>query len=1616
MENIQYITLDIMNNKTNNFIYTKQYDVGREVVFSFTDNGSPLTLTGLTVIFSMKKPDGKYITYSGSENMTVSASTVTLEFTEQMTVLYGKLPYQLSLVDGTPEEVAEGTATIISTVNGYIICDKAAVQREDLVSESDGSYAADVMTAHESVEAAVEAAEDAADYAKISKSYAVGGTDYQHDGRSDTQDNAKYYCETMDALYNRLFYSTKVTLLANAWSDGFQIVSCRGVLADEDQQLVVVRPYAVATPEYVDCGIACTAQGNNQLTFRCKEVPENDLDVYVMLQEALHPFTDFVGADGVHEGKAGLVPAPSAADNTKFLRGDGTWATISGGGGGDVTDVTVDGVSVVSGGVARIDFTGLQPLLSPGRNITISNGTISATDTKYDPFTGGTSGLVPSATPSDHGKYLKADGTWDTPSGGGGGSGAVDDVQVDGVSVVSNGVAYINLSGKQNTLIPGSNITISNNTISAIDSKVSQNLVSTATSSEYRLLLSGTPDDINRSEGTYKYTKLTYNPNTSRLKVTATDGDVSINGLSVSVNGILHGGCSLTMTGDDLTLSSSGNTQKWDGANTSLRTAIATLRADVDAGGSGGTVVQTATDTGNHNYELLFSNTADNTTRTEGARKSGSLYYNPSEKAVIVAATGDSTELRPWSLKLNSGLVYMEISYDDIRLSGQTWDGTNTSLYNTIFNKLSKSGGTMTGNIITPSDDGFAEYGIYPSVSNNGFVGSDTNYYYAMHSDHYNGIYFRAFEDDDFSTSDKYAQLMYNDIDLYGTSNNWDGVHTSLKAALAAKLSIDGGALEGTLTWESPSIYGTTTGTRIGTDSIVVSHDHGGFININTAANDAELVVSRYGYDEVVIGYDDIINSSLWDGTNDSLKNALTSLTSTGDTVKQNLSTYEDGNFPILLGYSTSGVSEIDEARKSYNLTYNPLYNRIRSQDARGDNILNISSTSIWFNDTANNLGLTINKSDVTKTGGTWDGTSSSLTTAVTNKLDKSGGVMTGNITWGSPVTTHDTTGTLIGIDSIIMSHLAGGTISMETGDDTASITFSKSNHMGTMTVAYNDIIRSLKWDGTNTSLVTAVTNAKSSVYQRPDEGQNEGFEILTTDSTAASSTSGVYKASAIKYNPSTRNLTLTASSTEGDPISGYKIATVTYDSMYSDRTYKITTRGSYPKYIEANIESEPYITISNEQLQKSMQIAKDDITLTGDTWNGTATSLKAAVGTVTQTYQYGGAGEYELLYAGTASEGHTSITEITRKDSCLTYNPSNRRLKIEYCSGGVGGGEFNEVVFRYDKTILSDTEIQVNRYANSSLIDSMNISNSDISNKSTWDGTNMSLKTTISALNTAISNVGTNVTQTASSANNYFPILFSSSSSSTDVTGVVYKNSELYYNPSTNTLVNASSTNTVTISGNQIQIYHDASTAADQYTMTVGYSDITYDKTWDGTNSSLKTALANKVSDVKIDNLSLVNNGVASIPTFQGSSKGLVPTATSADANKFLRGNGTWGTTAAISFPAANEWNWNVWRETYNYSWTAGTYQYIQCYYDKSTVDPTYGDLSDIKVLVQGVEVTGKDSNNQEHTIMGVLQSAVDLNGELNVYVFAYNHTNIDFVSYKLATTVTFVGDNYNG
>lgn len=94
-------------------------------------------------------------------------------------------------------------------------------------------------------------------------------------------------------------------------------------------------------------------------------------------------YSDFVGATGAEAGEAGLVPAPAATDNTKFLKGDGTWATVSSGStysAGEGIDITNDEISVDTTVIATVESVEEVSSLSGNTSPSISTvGTLGQT-------------------------------------------------------------------------------------------------------------------------------------------------------------------------------------------------------------------------------------------------------------------------------------------------------------------------------------------------------------------------------------------------------------------------------------------------------------------------------------------------------------------------------------------------------------------------------------------------------------------------------------------------------------------------------------------------------------------------------------------------------------------------------------------------------------------------------------------------------------------------------------------------------------------------------------------------------------------------------------------------------------------------------------------------------------------------------------------------------------------------------------------------------------------------------------------------------------------------------------------------------------------------------------
>lgn len=77
-----------------------------------------------------------------------------------------------------------------------------------------------------------------------------------------------------------------VTLQANAWDESNeQTVTAPGVLADESKQIILSAPASIDQDAFYAAGIRIISQSVDSVTFRCNNVPEEDLTVYVAVMK-----------------------------------------------------------------------------------------------------------------------------------------------------------------------------------------------------------------------------------------------------------------------------------------------------------------------------------------------------------------------------------------------------------------------------------------------------------------------------------------------------------------------------------------------------------------------------------------------------------------------------------------------------------------------------------------------------------------------------------------------------------------------------------------------------------------------------------------------------------------------------------------------------------------------------------------------------------------------------------------------------------------------------------------------------------------------------------------------------------------------------------------------------------------------------------------------------------------------------------------------------------------------------------------------------------------------------------------------------------------------------------
>lgn len=328
MDNVQKISIDIMNNKYSDYIYAKQHDRNRTVEFTITENGKKKELDDTHCTFVMK---GKKVV--SFKHLVRSGDVYKMSLEPNDTHEAGKLPYQLILSSGEVDiEVDEhgeyhiiwgDDGVIIGTVTGYMLVEQCVVSDDDAATQFDTNILQDLLGAVQEAEGVIDDIEalnqESLGYRNLSESYAKGGTGTREGENTDNakyyseqanassvlsqsysvggtntregedKDNAKYYSEQAEHAKDLVIITKKVTLLVTgegSWNRNTNTITvpCDGITDNEDEQLIVVRPYEQYIEEYLSCNIRCIAQGDGILTFKCDTIPSRNIDVHVNSQ------------------------------------------------------------------------------------------------------------------------------------------------------------------------------------------------------------------------------------------------------------------------------------------------------------------------------------------------------------------------------------------------------------------------------------------------------------------------------------------------------------------------------------------------------------------------------------------------------------------------------------------------------------------------------------------------------------------------------------------------------------------------------------------------------------------------------------------------------------------------------------------------------------------------------------------------------------------------------------------------------------------------------------------------------------------------------------------------------------------------------------------------------------------------------------------------------------------------------------------------------------------------------------------------------------------------------------------------------------------------------------
>lgn len=74
------------------------------------------------------------------------------------------------------------------------------------------------------------------------------------------------------------------TLLKSNWNSNTYTLSLTGIKSNITSQMIQVSPYSTSLDEYAACEIKCISQSEGILNFSCSSTPNNDLSIYIIIQ------------------------------------------------------------------------------------------------------------------------------------------------------------------------------------------------------------------------------------------------------------------------------------------------------------------------------------------------------------------------------------------------------------------------------------------------------------------------------------------------------------------------------------------------------------------------------------------------------------------------------------------------------------------------------------------------------------------------------------------------------------------------------------------------------------------------------------------------------------------------------------------------------------------------------------------------------------------------------------------------------------------------------------------------------------------------------------------------------------------------------------------------------------------------------------------------------------------------------------------------------------------------------------------------------------------------------------------------------------------------------------